>query len=102
MKKNYLWKFYCDCGRQGSLSSLFVATEPEIANLIGKEVYFGEVLGKHSEIYGTIEENEITKVDLDCETVAKVTKVLGYTWSGKNPMNYVQEDIGSDGDEDDE
>jgi len=28
--------------------------------LINKEVYFGEIAGKHSEIYGTIEESEIS------------------------------------------
>lgn len=84
--ENYLWKFYWDCGRQGSMRGLFVATEAEIKNILGKEVYFGEVLGKHSEIYGTIEEGEITKVDLDSETVEKVSEILGYTWYGYNPL----------------
>lgn len=92
MNKNYLWKFYWDCKRQGEVTGLFVATEEEVKNLIGKEVNFGEILGKHSEVYGTIEEGEITKVDLDSETVEKVQKVLGYTWSGYNPENYLQED----------
>lgn len=31
--------------------------------LTGIEVYFGEIAGKHSEIYGTIEENEISIID---------------------------------------
>jgi hypothetical protein len=33
----------------------------------GKEVYFGEILGKHSEVSGTLEEGEIKKLDLDSE-----------------------------------
>jgi len=33
---------------------LFVATEEEIENAHGREVYFGEVLGKHSGIWGNI------------------------------------------------
>jgi len=90
MENKYLWRFHVDCGRQGDLEGLFVATEQEIKDTIGKYAYFGEVLGKHSEIYGDIEEKEITKVDLDSETVAKVSKILGDTWSGFNPMHYIQ------------
>jgi len=71
---------------------MFVATEQEVQNVIGKHANFGEVLGKHSEIYGTIEENEIEKVDLDSKTVEKVSFILGETWSGYNPLNYVHYD----------
>jgi hypothetical protein len=86
----YLWKFYWYCGRQGDLDGLFVATEEEIKNIIGKRAYFGEVLGKHSEVYGNIEENDIEKIDLDSETVEKVSKILGKTWSGFNPIEYIK------------
>lgn len=89
MNERFLWKFEWDCGRQGTLESLFVATEEEVKELIGQEVNFGEVLGKHSEVYGTIDEGEITQVDLDSETVEKVTAILGDTWSGYNPLHYV-------------
>jgi len=88
--ERYLWKFDCDCGRQGSLDGLFVATEEEIKNTIGQYAYFGEVLGKHSEVCGNIEKDEIIKLDLDCETVEKVSKLLGNTWSGFNPMHYIE------------
>ena len=54
MKK--LYKFYWDCGRQGDIESIFIATEKDIKANIGEEVYFGEILGKHSEIYGILEE----------------------------------------------
>jgi len=87
--ERYLWRFYWDCGRDGELEGLFVATEDEIKNTIGKDVDFGEVLGKHSKVDGDIEEDEITKIDLDSETVEKVSKILGDTWSGFNPMNYI-------------
>ena len=91
----FLWNFHWDCGRQGDLEGLFVATEDEVKQLIGQRVYFGEVLGKHSEIYGTIEEGEITKVDIDSETVEKVSKHLGSVWSGFNPLNYTDEARGA-------
>ncbi len=89
MSERFLWQFEWDCGRQGDLEGLFVATEAEVQELMGQDVNFGEVLGKHSEVYGTIEEGEITKVELDTETVEKVTAILGDTWSGYNPLEYV-------------
>jgi hypothetical protein len=90
MSNKYLWKFNFECGRMGELHGLFVATEEEANNVIGQEAYFGEVLGKHSEIYGTIDRGEIQKVDLDAETVEKVAKILGETWSGYNPLHYIK------------
>jgi hypothetical protein len=88
----FLWKMIFDCGRSGCLEGLFIATQEEIDNLIGSKVYFGEVLGKHSEVYGAIEEGEITKVDLDSEIVEKVSAILGDTWSGYNPLEYINYD----------
>jgi hypothetical protein len=92
MEEKWLWKFYWSCGRMGSLEGLFVATKEEIDRIIGKKVYFGEVLGKHSEIYGTLDENDIKRIDLDSETVVKVTNLLGDTWSGYNLLEYIDED----------
>lgn len=86
----YLWRFYWDCGRQGEVEGLFVATEEQINKITGKSVYFGEILGKHSEVYGTIEEGEITKIDISPEAVEEVSKHLGNTWSGYNPLEYIQ------------
>ncbi|AOC58691.1 hypothetical protein BEN31_00145 [Bacillus pumilus] len=76
----------------GSIEGLFVATEEAVANLIGEELYFGEVNGKHSEIFGVVEEDDVEKVDLDPRTIAKVTAVLGMTWSGYNPLKYLEEE----------
>lgn len=89
--KRFLWKFHWDCGRNGGVSGLFVASEEEIKSNLDKDIYFGEILGKHSEIYGTLGEEDLTKMDLDSETVEKVSKILGNTWSGRNPLNYIQE-----------
>lgn len=89
--KKYLWKLYFDCGRQGAIEGLFTATQEEIDGLMGREVYFGEALGKHSDIQGEIEECDISKVDLDSETVEKVEAILGSTWSGYNPFQYLSE-----------
>jgi hypothetical protein len=90
MAEIYLWKFEWDCGRNGSLEGLFVATEESVTEIIGQQVSFGEVLGKHSDIYGTIDKEDIEKVNLDTDIVEKVTTILGHTWSGYNPLFYIQ------------
>lgn len=87
---DYLWRFDCRFGRMGSIHGLFVATEQDISKLTGQYAYFGEALGKHSEVYCDIEETFFTKIDLDSETVEKVSLILGYTWSGYNPLRYVK------------
>lgn len=60
MKMKGIYKFYWDCGRMGYVSGVFVASAEEVAEVIGKHVDFGEALGKHSQVYGTLEEGEIT------------------------------------------
>lgn len=88
-----LYSFYWDCGRMGDLSGLFVATQEEVDNLIGKEVYFGEVLGKHSEIYGTINEDHVVLVSDEQDKVEWLVRVSGGNESitGFNPLDYVEE-----------
>jgi hypothetical protein len=83
-----LWEFNWDCGRMGWLDSVFIATDDEIKNIIGKTVYFGEVLGKHSDIHGTIEEGEITLITDNQEVVNILKNKLGKTISGHNPIEY--------------
>ncbi|MEK5036252.1 hypothetical protein MKY96_32905 [Paenibacillus sp. FSL R7-0302] len=98
-----LWSFYWDCGRAGSLDGMFVATEAEVNAAIGHNVNFGEVLGKHSEIYGTIDEGDITEVQIDPASLEKVSAVLGRTWSGINPLdsvNFYCEECGDEFDAD--
>ena len=43
-----LYEFYWECGRQGDLTGVFIADSESVAALLDKEIYFGEVLGKHS------------------------------------------------------
>ncbi len=63
MNKDYkLYSFEWDCGRMGFVEGLFVATEEEIKDAIDKEVYFGEILGKHSEVYGTLEQGDLKAI----------------------------------------
>lgn len=83
-----LYKFHFDCGRQGKLRGLFIEDSEKVKELItsGKEVYFGEVLGKHSEIFGPIAESDLTKVTDDPNVIKLIEDndlCVGY-----NPFNY--------------
>jgi hypothetical protein len=97
MKK--LFSFYADCGRQGSLEGLFIATQEEVDKAIGKYMYFGAVLGKYSEVEGNLEAHEITLVADDQEKVEWLESILGSSVSGFNPLEYIQD---SEEDEDEE
>lgn len=87
-----LYKFYVDCGRMGSLDGLFIATQGEVDKAIGKEMYFGEVLGKHSDIYGELEAHEVTLVSSEQDKVQWLYELLGSDVSGFNPLSYISED----------
>lgn len=86
---NKLWKFHWDCGRQGDLYGVFIATEEEVQSLVGKEIYFGEVLGKHSNVYGRIKQGEITLITDNAEAIKALQEACGKTISGHNPLQYL-------------
>lgn len=79
-----LWRFYWDCGRQGDVEGVFKATKEEVDAAIGMEVYFGEILGKHSEVFGELEVGEIT-LESDDPLVVKNAVESGY-----NPLDYLR------------
>ncbi len=88
-------KFHWDCGRGGDVEGLFIAEKADVDALIGKEVYFGEILGKHSEVYGTIEEGEITIVTTDQDFIAKFEEIFkprNGVISGYDPFDYLKEE----------
>lgn len=85
-----IYKLYIDCGRMGTLEGVFVAEKEKLNNLIGKHIYYGEVLGKHSEVYGNLEKEEVTMVT-DDENVVKLFETYDLS-SGINPFHYIDEE----------
>ena len=88
-------RFDWDCGRMGVVEGLFVTTLEDIEKITGKNVYFGEILGKHSEIDGDIGGlgEDINIVTDDQEFIAKFESIMGSsTVSGYNPFDYYEED----------
>lgn len=91
--KKALWKFGVYCGRGGSLSGLFMATEKDIESIIGETIHFGEVLGKHSDVSLEMKKEYFTLVTKNQKVIQELEKVLGReTLSGYNPFDYVYEE----------
>lgn len=89
MKK--LYEFYWDYSRHGELEGLFIAEEEDVDKLIGETVYFGEVLGKHSEVFGDIDKEDIIIKSEDQGLIRDLQEVFsGSTLSGYNPLDYYE------------
>ena len=88
MKKVY--KFYWDCYRSGDVRGVFIADDEDVKKAIGSKVYFGEILGKHSEIYGILEEKDLTILTDDQEFIKKAEEFN--MCSGYNPLHYLPEE----------
>lgn len=95
--KKAIYKFHADCGRMGELEGVLISTKEKVEKLIESkiEVYFGEVLGKHSEIYGAIEKDDMTFVS-DNEEAVRVVEEHNLT-SGFNPFHYTSINFELDG-----
>lgn len=83
-----LYKMNFDCGRQGSLEGVFIADTKDVEYLVNNKVcvYFGEVLGKHSDIRGTVDKNEIKRITTNKNAI-KVVEDYGLE-NGYNPFKY--------------
>ncbi len=88
-----LYSFYWNCGRVGDVEGVFVSDDETLEKYYGSEVYFGEILGKHSEICGTLDRDDIEVLSDDEEKIEWLVSVTGgdYTISGYNPLSYLSE-----------
>lgn len=87
--KKQLYEFYWDCGRQGELTGVFISTDEEIKKSLNKKVYFGECLGKYSEVFGDLEEKDLTLLTDDQDFIEKFEKWIGKS-VGFNPLDYIE------------
>lgn len=87
MKKLYS---YCEHGRGWTVEGMFVSTDEDNKRLFGKDLYYGEVAGKHSELSLRFEEDDLVVVTEDQDFIEKFEQLIGYT--GYNPFEYLEED----------
>ena len=87
-----LVRFEIDYGRHGSIEGLFVTTKEWMEALTGETIYFGEILGKHSEVcidnfdwkeYCTVLTDDQDKINF-------LTDLLGWHISGYDPSDYFE------------
>lgn len=98
-----IYTFFWDCGRMGSVEGLFVANKDDIENALGKPIYFGEILGKHSEIFGDLKKEDLTIKSEDQNFIKEFERILGEGFStGYNPLDYLPEEEPDDEDEDED
>lgn len=85
-----LYKLEVDCGRMGYLEGLFIAEEEDIKKIMGKQIYFGEVLGKHSEISAEMDNDCLSALTNDQDFISKFEEF--HCASGYNPLDYIDEE----------
>lgn len=71
----------------GLVEGLFICTKDELNLLLGETIYFGEILGKHSDVFLTITEDNL-KVLSDDQKLIDQLLPLGKTLSGYNPLDF--------------
>lgn len=84
-----IYRFTLDYGRHGFLSGVFSADDSDVEKIIGERIYFGEVLGKHSEVVATMEPKMFTLLTSDPDFVAKFDEYR--LDNGYNPFDYREE-----------
>jgi len=87
MKK--LYSFFWDCGRMGDVEGLFIALEEEVEKAIGSQVSFGEILGKHSNISGTLSSEDLKVISDEQDKINWLLDIVGPDVSGYNPLDYI-------------
>ena len=86
-----LYRFCWPQRRGGDVEGLFVEDSDVVENAIGSDVYFGEICGKHSDVYGTLDEEDLTVVSEDQEKINWLVDILGRSISGYNPFDYIED-----------
>lgn len=84
-----VYKFHRWFGRQGSLEGVFVEEKEAVLGVIGKTVYLGEVLGKHSEVIVAVDRDDIQMITDDPAVVSLFQEYDIET--GINPVAYYRD-----------
>ena len=87
-----MYRWNAGFGRSGNLDGVFFDDCRLIEALKGNDVYFGEVLGKHSDITYTLRTKDFECIELDFDTLKMLCEKLGQTVSGFNPIHELLKD----------
>ena len=87
-----IYKFYVDCGRMGDLEGIFIADEEEVNKIMGRNICFYEVLGKHSAVNVFFDHNDIKVLTDDQDFIKKFKEITEGRAIGVNPLHYIEEE----------
>lgn len=88
-----LVSYHKDCGRNGHVDGMFVCDKEELGKLYNRKIYFGEILGKHSDVRLDFTEDDFVIHTDDQEFITKLTGYVGGQHiSGYNPLHFLPED----------
>lgn len=99
-----LYRYQQDYGRMGDLDGVFIADETDLKWFMGAEVWVYDVLGKHSEIQVSFNENTVKELAVSEQAVQELFDVLGKDVSGMTPysLDYLIEEWHGERDEEDD
>lgn len=89
-----LYKFTLDWGRMGTIQSLFVADPKEVEAAYGKVLYFGEALGKHSEVEDELTPEMLEEVTDDPDFIDLC--INRDIFVGPNPLDHIHPEYQDD------
>jgi hypothetical protein len=90
--KLYEWSW--DQGRGYDAEGLFVASEEELKPMLGRDIYFGEICGKHSEVTLSFDMEDFTIKSDDQGFIEQLIAIVGggsRSISGYNPLEYFED-----------
>ncbi len=85
MLKLYKWE---ENFRGGTLEGVFIADDANMPKLYGKDIYLGEVMGKHSEVSLRFSEGDFEILTEDQDFIEHFDQVVGEI--GYNPFAYLR------------
>lgn len=83
-----LYRFHWDYGRMGDIDGVFAADDADVKAALGKTVWLGSVLGKHSEVCGELEEDALTVLSTDQAFIKQFIEIVGPV--GYDPLEYIE------------
>ena len=91
-EKETIYYFREDVYRHGLIEGFFISTPSKIEKVDGKEIYFGDVLGKHSGVEIEVNFKVISDDAKLVENVKNIFKTAMVSHFGYNPLDYCNED----------
>lgn len=88
MKVRGIYRFEQSFDRSGTLYGIFVEETSIVDRLYGKEVHFGEILGKHSQVSATITKENLKLITTRYDFISGFMELKLDT--GINPLDFIE------------